>query len=90
MYTTVRIVNKIVIVASMKISGSAKFSIDQSVCGMPNNPVMKPIKNIKSKLTIVNGKIVYADDDYKTLAPELPAIVPSWSPVKFFGGYQNF
>jgi len=48
------------------------------------------IKNIKSKLTIVNGKIVYVDDDYKTIAPALPQIIPSWSPVKFYGGYQNF
>jgi len=32
---------------------------------------------------------VYAEGSYKQLAPEMPAVIPSWSPVKFYGGYQN-
>jgi predicted amidohydrolase YtcJ len=47
------------------------------------------IKDIHSLLTIVNGKVVYAEAAYKNLAPEIPAVIPSWSPVKFYGGYQN-
>ncbi len=47
------------------------------------------IKNIHALLTIVNGKPVYAEGAYKDLAPEMPAVIPSWSPVKFYGGYQN-
>ncbi len=47
------------------------------------------IKNVHSLLTIVNGKVVYAEAVYKKLAPEMPVIIPSWSPVKFYGGYQN-
>ena len=47
------------------------------------------IRSIHSLLTVVNGKIVYAEGDYKSHAPEMPAVIPSWSPVKYFGGYQN-
>jgi predicted amidohydrolase YtcJ len=47
------------------------------------------IKSIQSKLTIVDGKIVYGDKDYSSLAPSVLPVTPSWSPVKFYGGYQN-
>jgi len=42
------------------------------------------IKQIESVLTVVNGKVVYATDDYKHLSPRLPKAVPAWSPVNFF------
>lgn len=47
------------------------------------------VRNIESVLTIVNGKIVYASAEYKALNPEIPAVIPDWSPVKYFGGYQK-
>lgn len=47
------------------------------------------IKNLESALTIVNGKVVYAAGRYQSLSPQLPAISPAWSPVMFYGGYQN-
>ena len=47
------------------------------------------IKNLTSHLTVVNGKVVYAANDFKTLDPAIPEVIPSWSPVKYFGGYQN-
>ena len=47
------------------------------------------IKNISSKLTIVDGKIVYGDKDYNSVAPAPLPVIPAWSPVKFFGGYQQ-
>lgn len=47
------------------------------------------IRKIESVLTIVNGKIVYASAEYKALNPEIPAVIPDWSPVKYFGGYQK-
>ena len=47
------------------------------------------IKNISSKLTVVDGKIVYGDKDYNSLAPAPLPVIPAWSPVKFFGGYQQ-
>ena len=46
------------------------------------------IRNVHSLLTIVNGKVVYGEASYKNLAPEMPAVIPSWSPVKYYGGYQ--
>lgn len=47
------------------------------------------VRKIESVLTIVNGKIVYASAEYKALSPEIPAVIPDWSPVKYFGGYQK-
>ncbi|MFD2035432.1 amidohydrolase [Belliella marina] len=47
------------------------------------------IKHIESKLTIVDGKIVYGDEDYSKVAPVLTEIIPSWSPGNYFGGYQK-
>ena len=50
---------------------------------------VEKIKNLESELTIVNGKVVYAAGPYQSLSPLLPAISPAWSPVRFYGGYQN-
>jgi len=47
------------------------------------------IKDIESVLTIVAGKVVYGAEEFSPLSPELPEVVPEWSPVKHFGGYQN-
>ena len=47
------------------------------------------IKTISSKLTIVDGKVVYGDKDYGSIAPAALPVIPSWSPVKFYGGYQH-
>lgn len=46
------------------------------------------IKGISALLTIVDGKIVYGTDRFKSLAPEALPVIPSWSPVKYYGGYQ--
>ncbi len=50
---------------------------------------VEKIKNLESSLTIVNGKVVYAAPEYKQLAPAVPEVLPEWSPVKYYGGYQN-
>lgn len=47
------------------------------------------VKGITSKLTIVDGKVVYGNDEYKAVAPAALPVVPEWSPVKYFGGYQK-
>ncbi len=49
----------------------------------------KQIKKIKSVLTVVDGKVVYGSDEYESLNPTLPEAIPNWSPVKYYGGYQN-
>src|SRR3989449_7312028 len=40
------------------------------------------IKRIESVLTIVGGKVVYADKEFSKLAPPLLPVSPDWSPVK--------
>jgi hypothetical protein len=45
------------------------------------------IKGIESVLTIVDGKIVHATEEFKPLAPTPIPVLPEWSPVKAFGGY---
>jgi predicted amidohydrolase YtcJ len=47
------------------------------------------IRNLEAALTIVNGKVVYANDAFGRYAPPAPAVLPEWSPVKHYGGYQN-
>jgi predicted amidohydrolase YtcJ len=46
------------------------------------------IRDVVSKLTIVNGKVVYGDKDYAAFAPAALPVIPEWSPVKHFQGYQ--
>jgi len=47
------------------------------------------VRNIHALLTIVNGKIVYGEGDFRKLNPSIPQVIPAWSPIKYFGGYQN-
>ncbi|MBT2560644.1 amidohydrolase [Pedobacter sp. ISL-68] len=47
------------------------------------------VRKISAKITIVNGKIVYAKDEYKSLDPGIAPVIPEWSPVKYYGGYQH-
>ena len=46
------------------------------------------IKSIASVLTVMDGRVVYGAQDYQTLSPVLPEILPAWSPIKHFGGYH--
>src|SRR5262245_5163853 len=47
------------------------------------------IKNLESVLTMVGGKIVYADAEFKKFAPPALPVSPNWSPVKECGGYAK-
>jgi hypothetical protein len=47
------------------------------------------IKDLESVLTIVGGKCVYGAEEFDTLAPPAPAILPEWSPVAAYGGYAR-
>jgi hypothetical protein len=47
------------------------------------------IKSIASVLTVMDGRVVYGAQDYDSLSPVLPAILPTWSPIKHFGGYYQ-
>jgi hypothetical protein len=47
------------------------------------------IAGIESVLTLLGGQPVFGSGDFETLAPPAPPVVPDWSPVKTFGGYQR-
>lgn len=47
------------------------------------------IKNLKSVLTVLGGKIVFGSEEFSQLNPEIPVPIPDWSPVNYYGGYQN-
>lgn len=47
------------------------------------------IQDISSVLTILGGKPVHGDGEFRDLAPDLPPPMPDWSPVRTFGGYQQ-
>tara|TARA_R110000868_G_scaffold409765_2_gene695956 strand:- start:13828 stop:15495 length:1668 start_codon:yes stop_codon:yes gene_type:complete len=53
------------------------------------NVATSEVKKIESVLTVVNGKIVYATAEFKNEDPEIPAVIPDWSPIKYYGGYQK-
>ncbi|WP_367330355.1 amidohydrolase [Sphingobacterium multivorum] len=47
------------------------------------------IKEIESELTVVAGKIVYAEGDFSSFSPPPIPILPDWSPAKSYGGYYS-
>jgi predicted amidohydrolase YtcJ len=55
------------------------FSVDES-----------RIKYLTSVMTVVNGKVVYADEEFKPLGPADLPVSPSWAPVAEFGGYSRY
>ncbi|WP_295719001.1 amidohydrolase [Mucilaginibacter sp.] len=85
-------------------SGSAWFSGEQKlkgklVKGMYADMVIlsddyftastEKVKAINALVTVVNGKIVYASGKYSAQNPSIPEVIPAWSPVRYFGGYQK-
>ncbi len=47
------------------------------------------IKDIYSLMTVVGGEVVHACEQFSQLNPPLPPVSPSWSPVKYYGGYNR-
>jgi predicted amidohydrolase YtcJ len=45
------------------------------------------ISGIESVLTVVDGKIVHATEEFAAHAPPSIPTLPEWSPIKVFGGY---
>ena len=46
------------------------------------------IADITADLTIVGGRVVWADRGFGGLAPPAPPAMPDWSPVNRYGGYR--
>jgi predicted amidohydrolase YtcJ len=59
--------------------------LDRDYFTVPENQ----IKHVCSVLTVLDGRVVFGAQDYSTLTPRLPDILPAWSPVKYFGGYHH-
>lgn len=49
---------------------------------------VEKIKDIHSLLTILDGKIVYGESAFNSVAPKAAKAIPGWSPVNFYGGFQ--
>lgn len=64
--------------ADMAVLSSDYFTVPES-----------EIKGIQSTLTIVDGKVVYAADDFISLSPPPLPVLPDWSPIKTYGGYYQ-
>jgi predicted amidohydrolase YtcJ len=47
------------------------------------------IKRLESVLTVVGGKIVYAEGEFKSFDPPPPPVSPDWSPINTVGGYAR-
>lgn len=45
------------------------------------------IKHLESVLTVVDGKVVYAAEEFKKLGPDDLPVMPDWSPVSKFPGH---
>ncbi|MGE6599843.1 amidohydrolase [Bacillus proteolyticus] len=43
------------------------------------------IKELESLLTIMGGQVVYGNDEFKNLSPELPPASPDWAPTGVYG-----
>lgn len=46
------------------------------------------IKDEESVLTITDGKIVFAQNEFKKYSPPHARPIPAWSPLNFYGAYQ--
>jgi predicted amidohydrolase YtcJ len=47
------------------------------------------ISGLQSVLTLLGGEVVFGAGDFAGLSPPAPPVLPDWSPVRTFGGYQT-
>ena len=47
------------------------------------------LNSIEAELTVTGGKPVYGAGEFSEISDPLPEILPEWSPVRDFGGYQT-
>ena len=60
-------------------------ALDRDYFSLPEDE----IKSIVAVLTLVGGRVVHGDQEFKDLAPPLPSAMPEWSPVRTYGGYHR-
>jgi predicted amidohydrolase YtcJ len=59
--------------------------LDQDYFTVPE----EQIKDIESAMTIVDGKIVFARDEFSSFSPAPIPILPDWSPANIYNGYNG-
>jgi predicted amidohydrolase YtcJ len=64
--------------ADLAVLSADYFSVDE-----------EEIRHIESLLTVVDGKPVYGAQEFAEAAPPPPPVMPDWSPVEVYGGYDN-
>ena len=47
------------------------------------------IKSVASVLTVMDGRVVFGAQEYRPLSPQLPEVLPVWSPIKHYGSYHG-
>ena len=47
------------------------------------------VSTLSSVLTVVDGRVVFGAEEYSAVSPKLPEVLPTWSPIKYFGGYYS-
>jgi predicted amidohydrolase YtcJ len=57
-------------------------ALDRDYFSVPD----EAIRSIAAVLTVVGGRVVHGDQEFKHLAPGLPPAMPDWSPVRTSGG----
>jgi predicted amidohydrolase YtcJ len=47
------------------------------------------IKSVRSVLTVMDGRVVFGEQEFAALTPSLPEVLPAWSPIRYYGGYYR-
>ncbi len=89
---------------SLYTSGSAWVSKEENLKGTLENGMyadfallsedyftipVDQINELRSVLTVVGGEVVFGDEEFAGSSPTIPEAIPDWSPVRYYGGYQN-
>jgi predicted amidohydrolase YtcJ len=59
--------------------------LDQDYFTIPE----EQIKDIESAMTIIDGKIVFARDEFSSFSPAPVPILPDWSPANIYNGFNG-
>lgn len=59
--------------------------LDRDYFTVPENQIAA----VTSVLTVMDGRVVFGAEDFSPLSPRLPDILPTWSPIRHYGGYYG-
>ena len=71
---------------SIETGQLADFAVlDRDYLSVPDGD----IRQIRSNLTVMDGRVVHGAEAFSGLATPLPKLKPDWSPVNKFGGFYR-